>query len=971
MWIAQGFFDQDPAHATEISELSRLASFSDLTRTSTESRVLKPGCSVAIGRKNQPIIINSKKISSEHCVLNVSNFSLEDVSNPEERPSLQVFNPRDKSMSIRRNGVLIPLNGNGTMDLQDGDEIGLANGIMVLVTWQLKCYVPHPTPSIISACVALGINVVQSPHPSVDYHITALYIPTPEIGISLLSRCQFVKLDWLEEVIELCNDPEIRDYVPPPLSKYRPAFSPSLDPKHKKFNVWEPNPMRSDLFHQCRFLCVAEKDRDIDSAFREFIARGAGAIETFCASDGIFKWREALKRGAAKDATLVLVADQKAVIAAAGESCWQDLCEEASRYHKRFFSTVDLIQTVLSVDTTIFKTPSDDYSQNRDEGRRYSSPLPDCVPNSFTEEMTVPPEEARPASRRRGPSRQPSEEPTSQPSKPLTRRRAPSREPSSQQTQTQEDPPPRPRQPLTRRGPTSEVSSSESANPQIEVDIPPPARKPLTRRVKAGVPVLSGLGDSSVIINAAVAASDPPKPSSSAPSEPMILDLTAPVPPRSTKLKRRFGADSAQFSSMATSEPPEEPVLKKFKALFEATNDPDQADVLMSQLLVDDTSTESQSRPSTAVDAHNTGTTFRQTLDTISEDTQTPSSSSSNPKGRKRKAALDGEDMIDVENEATSQSRAGSIAPASKKQAIEQVNAVVPSSQKPPSTAKAGKVQQGAPPGKPDTDPVFLKAVASTKRGKKTEDDFDREFNKLKLSKPELGRDKESPEDEWAILDDFQNDQNIRGNFMVIVEMDAYKDRFPDKRPAAINPEWDGQPNFKKFKRKRILPQAKRIELVVSENSDHVEGSWKEDLSVRAPNSPADDLSDGFTYGGRALRSQPLPADDSDEEFPVKSRKHNSRAGSRKAGTGRATRLSAKSQPLFLDNDEDDEVASEINQPEFSDIDEEDLDQTLASTTSTTRSARRTVAVKPKKPVIIDDDSDEDAFKGFKGRRRK
>ncbi|KAJ3861354.1 hypothetical protein EV359DRAFT_84422 [Lentinula novae-zelandiae] len=963
MWIAQGFFDQDPVQATE-----------------TKSRVLKPGCSVAIGRKNQPLIINSKKISAEHCVLSVGDFSLEDVRDPEKRPTLQVFNPRDKIMSVRRNGELIALNSKTTMDLQSGDELGLANGIMVLVTWQLTCYISHPTPSIISSCASLGISALTIPHHSVDYHIIGAYSFSPEIGTSLLSQCNFVKLEWLEKVIELCNKSNTQDYIPPPLSKYRPAFSPSLAHQYKNFSIWEPDQRRNELFHGHRFLCVAEKDNDIDSTLREFVARGSGAIQTFCISNGTLKWREALKRGAAKDAVLVLVADQATVTASFGETGWQDLCEEASRYHKRFFSTLDLIQTVLNADTAIFRVPVDDNSQNRKDDRG-SSPLPDCVPNSIPDEMTVPPpqpEAERPVSRRRAPSRQPSEEPTSQPRKPLTRRRAPSQESNSQTTQLEDDPPPPPRKPVTRRNTPSEAHSSQLAETQVKDDQPPLPRKPLTRRVKAGVPVLSGLGDSSVIINAAVAASDLSKPDSPVPIVPMILDLTAPVPPRPSNLKRRHGGDSAQSSSLAASEPSEEPVLKKFKALFEATNDPEQADVLMSQLPVaDEPPSRTQSQSEISVNARKTSVTAHQTLDTISEDTQesqTTNSSSTNTTGKKRKIATDNDDIISVEEAlapTASKSQSSSAAPPSKKRAIEKVNAVEPNSQKPSSTTKTAKAS-GALPGKPDTDPVFLKAVTSTKRGKKAEDDFDREFNKLKISKPELDRSKENPEDQWAILDDFSNDRNIRGNFMVIVEMDVYKDRFPEKRATANNPEWRGQPNFKKFKREYIRPKSRKIELVVSENADYLEGDWKEDLSDLTQNPPLGGLSQGFTQGARPFRSQnrPLSADDSDDEIPLKARKKPSEARSKKTATGRGTNSSVKSQPLFLD-DYDDDDPFDAKHHDFSDIEEiQELDQTLPSSLDPTkRQSRR--AARSKKPIILDDDSDEDAFKGFKGRTRR
>lgn len=225
----------------------------------------------------------------------------------------------------------------------------------------------------------------------------------------------------------------------------------------------------------------------------------------------------------------------------------------------------------------------------------------------------------------------------------------------------------------------------------------------------------------------------------------------------------------------------------------------------MSQLSEDDfTTSQSQAQSKSAPTFRKAPT--RQTLDTVPEDTQEPQSSNTNAtsqptQSKKRKAASEDEEMAGVEEAlapSASRSRAGSAVPPSKKQAVENVNAVEPSSQRSPK-GKTGKAS-GAPPGKPDTDPVFLKAVASTKRSKKAEDDFDREFNKLKITKPELDRVKTEPEDQWAILNDFGDERDIRGNFMVVVEMDVYKDRFPQIRNTSTNPEWEGKPNFKKFK---------------------------------------------------------------------------------------------------------------------------------------------------------------------------
>jgi hypothetical protein len=121
-----------------------------------------------------------------------------------------------------------------------------------------------------------------------------------------------------------------------------------------------------------------------------------------------------------------------------------------------------------------------------------------------------------------------------------------------------------------------------------------------------------------------------------------------------------------------------------------------------------------------------------------------------------------------------------------------------------------------------DTDENFLKAVNSTKRGKKLEDNFDREFNLLRITKPKkvdgggtgtvgTGALAGAPDVSvapWDAIDDF-GDVGIRGNFMVVVEMNIERGSAKPSQPADTNdtilPEWIGRPNFKKFKKVRIV----------------------------------------------------------------------------------------------------------------------------------------------------------------------
>lgn len=242
--------------------------------------------------------------------------------------------------------------------------------------------------------------------------------------------------------------------------------------------------------------------------------------------------------------------------------------------------------------------------------------------------------------------------------------------------------------------------------------------------------------------------------------------------------------------------------MKKFKALFDASH-PDQKssgqefenamsyDPPNSQLL---TQSGSQTQSSATLGGRDT---FDTRLGPVAEEEE--ESTLTQTRGFKRKSAL--EELDDAMG-------AGDAAGPPKRRALESVNAVQPHvsgiARKPPSSGptKRTTLASGATVGKPDTDAAFLKAIASTKKGKKAEDSFDREFNKLKISKPDVQRDNQ--ETEWAVLDDFEEDRGIRGNFMVVMEMEVYfKENGRESRDGTTRDEWPERPNFKKFKKVR------------------------------------------------------------------------------------------------------------------------------------------------------------------------
>ena len=287
--------------------------------------------------------------------------------------------------------------------------------------------------------------------------------------------------------------------------------------------------------------------------------------------------------------------------------------------------------------------------------------------------------------------------------------------------------------------------------------------------------------------------------------------LEPPTPVRSSRLKRRVGVaamdtqsgSESQAFSIGIEDTIAEPPVKKFKALFDASN-PERESLSSTQ-------TESQIRSSRTLWSGNEGPVLSMLREEEEEESQMGGVDSNPTPPRVLKRRLESVDENSEEMDVVEREAPGN-AFSAKKRAIENVNAVersegapkppsIRAASKPPSSSviPAKKDKQGAAPGKPDTDAAFLKAIASTKRGKKAEDNFDREFNNLKISKPELEQQHE-PEEEWAVLADFGDDTGLRGNFMVVVELDVYK---KDKEPqsSVINHSWAGKTNFKKFKK--------------------------------------------------------------------------------------------------------------------------------------------------------------------------
>ncbi|TBU28793.1 hypothetical protein BD311DRAFT_865160 [Dichomitus squalens] len=1060
MWIITGPFDDDHSegHAPD------------------KDKLLKTGREYGLGRRDQPLQIKSKAISKAHALFIVGPCSEDQAADPAFVPTLTFQNLTDRIRPIERpsqSRPRVPCQPKNSIRLENRDIVHLSASIFVRVRWEtICCYnppgkgVPH---SAIEECAQLGIHVVPTFHPDVTHHLTPTYALTPSIAASLIAAVTLVKPEWLTAVLAAGRADEPGELslleehcVLPPTTKHRPGFAASLPPPLKKYEVWERDERRAAVFRGARAVFVGERGAEAQSALRELVKRGGGEYECFAAANGREAFRQVLAKGRARGAAVVPVAGKEAVVAAVGRDGWAGLVEEARSFELKFVPPEKLVEAVVYADVSYI-----DATCNPDEDQE-DSPLPDVVPNTIEDEpsvvtsSTVVPPRRAPPPLDKEPEVVQEPEPSAAPRRRLTRR-ATSRASSRALSQ----PPEPPSQPAVQEEPEP-AATAQPAQP----------RRTLVRR--AARPKANATDDESMVVDSAAGrASEEPqaqeayrRPGNSVP----------PTPARPSRLKRRVGvAGATQATASAASQlfPPSaagddadvlvpdadvrEPPLKKYKALFEES-DPDR----VARMGVGEYASQhlggsggggesvTQYEPSVtfATQASGRGGATMTRSDgtggrgagagsglgvVMEEEEEGAVLASQTQRGTKRKTQDGGEDVEDEEHPRTRR-RTGGEAGAAQNQAPPSGQSVgqhqtqsVPMSKvvtrvdmaqsqvhvKPPKPSGGKKATQQQR-GEPDRDDAFLKAVASTKRGKKHEDTFDKEFNNLRISKPDLERVRE--DEEWKVLEEFGDDGDLRGNFMVVCECPVFRESGTNRehlRRGEGRPEWVGRPDFKKFKKKTTGERRQPVELVVEEESDLGIGSqyWKGSpaaLPTQSQSQPHTQFQprSGATHRltQRSTKEPPalvLDSDDDEEPFVSKPAKGKSQAKSQavkppsaqKSTATRATRGKAGSQrqPLFIDSDDDvdddgEGAAGPVDYEQDDDFrmdsdpdvglygEEEDDDPaaTLKSTARSTRSgtqpsskAKPATARKKAPAIVVDDDSDDGAtFKAFGARSR-
>lgn len=884
MWLISGPFDDEAGNVT-----------------TTKTKLLVAGKKYNLGRKDRQLVVNNKKISRDHCDFTVGPYAEENLDDPCFVPRLEIYNAKEKAMSIDRGGEPFIVDPLSPYELQSGDTVNIVAGIAVKVEWKrITCFLPPARnwPSIPRQdCASLGISVVTTTHALVTHHITSKYEFTIPLATSLLSAVQLVKVEWLQECIRLGtteddtnpfkSTPLEQAFVLPLESKFRPAFSPGLPSTFKSFKFWEPNEERLNFLNGYRFVLLANKNGEVDGDTRELCLRGGGEYDGFPMTSGHAKWRQMLAKAKRKKEevgmNVVIVTDDRAIQMTVGPTKWQEMATDAHTMSVPIVTMETLLNAVISINVSVLLSTS-----NPHQLENSSPPVADANAHPDKPCLTS------------TSSRQEGMEANHQSSPPL----------------------------LVEAG----ISNSRSRSPQPTTEIkvqPPPSRRQLIRSVKP----LSTSSD---------------KDQSNMPGLQSSGDLGATVPPAPStnrpKLKRRAATPTTGTASMVDTilcekETEREPPLKRFKALFDAS-DPDKLSADAPNNLdatkhagisADASQVTGSATQNTSLHAHGTSPRM-QVLDVVTEE----------------------EEESIYTRPVLSQSLPS--APPPNQLAVAQ-RARTPAREVSGGTLATNNVEMGRVdtagdrmPSKPnqptrqlDTDQAFLTAVASKKRGKKGEDEFDREFNKLRISKPDIHG---GQEEDWAVLGDFDNDvRNTRGNFMVVMEVDIYRDGRP-RETAPARRDYDGKPNFKKFKKTPTPSSRYPVELVTKADDDYGVGPgyWKDSIAIKDSTLPPS--QPGVQRRPRTI----LESEDEDtEELPIAKKPRKQPAA-----------LEAKSQTARLFLDSDDESTQGRNSQRFT--------QGQGTSSQGVHVGRERGN---KRHIIADDDSDEEAaFKGFRKKRR-
>ncbi|CAO1628691.1 unnamed protein product [Sympodiomycopsis kandeliae] len=336
----------------------------------------------------------------------------------------------------------------------------------------------------------------------------------------------------------------------------------------------------------------------------------------------------------------------------------------------------------------------------------------------------------------------------------------------------------------------------------------------------------------------------------------------------------------------------------------------------------------------------------------------------------------------------------------------------------PPQVIRAEAGPRGQAPGEaPDCEPQLLEALSTHRRGKKGQmDDFDKEFNGMRLSKPSVnqkhasrdGRDEREIQDDedykvWkaAAIEEMGIPVGnfIQVDFVSLVRPQSGSTTRGGSSQTSTNGDWSNRPNFKKFNKTKSnsttskQAQRKKIAMDLTEAQDFgmgveylegkpkvdvkgfvgAEGVDEEEQDGHAENADDDDdvpsntqgrskASTSGTTGKRSiLKALAESSDDEDGSDARAAEMLKKRSRNRTTSSGPSTNR----RRVILHDDLDDDVSPDedisFDLRLAKDVEDEDL-----SMATTARQGKKTSSSTTgrKRAAILDSSSDDEAGRG-------
>ncbi|KAG9127348.1 hypothetical protein FRC07_014758 [Ceratobasidium sp. 392] len=942
-----------------------------------EEKLLKPGNTYTVGREKSAggqtqvgrINIDSKAISHEHVDLIVGSYDIDDVSDVQAKPTVQLVVRREKDIWV--NATTQRVSKGVVHNLESGDEIGLTNKISIYVLWKPVIVVNADNRikkdrmrEVAVESAKLGITISKS------WMDSATHFLTPSINMSrrplhsLMLGISLVDTKWLEEVFRRGNKISVESgpdeqgivalesqFVLPDVRDYRPQLLGSDDEDEDvtgwPVELWDADPRRKSMWKGLQFYFFCDDTPPTEWTDQAQLGGATFKSHNFnpeTAGDRISNVEQAnalflkIKLGASKlghvpgmQSPVVIVVKPSEVIAALGKAAWKVYQEGMKNNGFKYVTPKDVTQAVLQMDAASIDCGLETSGEPLPSVQRLKtsttlSSLPSFVPPSHTGEISVTGPLSSVAPSGSG-VQEPSEvaEPVPEAPKPrLLKRRArePSQEPSAAPQAASEPP-------IASAPP----DAGPSVEPLKEESVVEPPRRLLKRRVKTTtIAEVLGLDESSASIDPVIPAVERPvppatknKPVEEVPEEdfPPSTPVQTHVPavPRTNRLKRRadvLAERTAVPAVLEEIERREEPALKRYRQLFNQGTQ------------------------------RATGTTILSGLDDAPDEGTViglaPAAATSN---RKRKSSdRDGDSDVEmaeptqskrraIGTEASAQASASGSGPEPDRSYTEPnlesnpSQPAAPSQLHPPGVAHTRTPGvRGAAPGAPDKDTALLDALAkesqpepaattSKGKGNKAGAAIDKEFSNMRIAQENEEKEAAARRraEEMRIWEECERDVDVRGNFMVIELVDLVR-RNRGAAARSINPAWEGKPDFKKFKKARTItltgPRGPRVQVFADdeERLDYGLGDnyWDQNAAPSETQKHTGDMS--------RTKIRTVQDDDSDTPMPQAAKTNRARSAVPGAAAGTSSKPEPKAKPkpktrriAVEDSDESDQDA--------------------------------------------------------------